>query len=80
MNDVRVVLNRKGIAELLRSKEVRSDLYTRGKAIAAAAGEGHEVALNVHKRARVSIRTVTPEAMESEATDRTLTRSLDAGR
>jgi hypothetical protein len=78
---VRIVLNRKGIRDLLRSDEVRRDLERRAEAIAAAAGPGHVVDSEIGpNRARASVRTDTIDAMIDEATSRNLTRSLDAGR
>lgn len=78
---VRIELNRDGVRELLRSQEVRDDLVRRARAIATAAGEGMEVDSQVGKhRARASVRTATDEAMRAEASDRALTRALDAGR
>lgn len=66
---------------LLRSPEVRADLEARARRIAAAAGPGMEVDVEVGaKRARASVRTATYEAMRAEATDRALSRALDAGR
>lgn len=78
---VRVKLNREGVRALLQSSEVQNDLARRARAIAAAAGPGHDV--NVGKgaqRARAEVVTETFEAMAKEARDRNLTRSVDAGR
>lgn len=81
MSLVRVVLNHDGIAELLKSAEVQADLEERGKRIAAAAGDGVEVERFVGQaRARVIVRTATTEARLAEASDRALTRAIDAGR
>lgn len=81
MADVKVVLNRRNVRELLKSSEVRSDLYRRGRAIAAQAGAGHEVSVNTTRtRARVGVLTATEDAMVAEAYHRTLTSALDAGR
>jgi len=78
---VKVKLNRRGVAELLRSTAVGQDLSERGRRIAAAAGDGFTVTRQVTKsRQRVSIITDTTESRIAEATDRVLTRSLDAGR
>jgi len=78
---VRVELNSDGIRALLRSEAVRADLERRARAIAEAAGEGFEVESQVgSNRARASVRTATAEAREAEATDRALTRAIDAGR
>lgn len=81
MAKVRVVLNHDGIRQLLQSDEVRSDLERRANAIASAAGPGHRVESEVGpNRVRVAVVTETIEAMIAEATDRTLTRAIDAGR
>lgn len=78
---VRIVVNRKGIRELLRSTEVQRDLRRRAESIAAAAGPGHAVETEVGaNRARAAVVTETIDAMVAEATSRNLTRSLDAGR
>lgn len=77
----KIVLNRKGVRELLRSNEVLGDLERRALAIAAAAGPGFEADSDVGRnRARASVLTETREAMEAEAKDRALTRAIDAGR
>lgn len=79
--EVRVVLNRAGVGELLRSAEVKAELERRAARIAAAAGAGNEVESGVGRtRARAAVVTETFEAKHSEAKDRTLTRALDAGR
>lgn len=79
--DIRIELNHNGIRELLRSRAVLRDLTRRAHNIAAAAGPGHEVDSEVGpRRARADVRTATFEAMEAEATNRNLTRAIDAGR
>lgn len=79
--EVRLELNRAGMAALLKSEEVQADLRRRAQAIAAAAGEGMDVDVRVGAtRARASVRTGTDEARRAEATDKTLTAALDAGR
>jgi hypothetical protein len=76
-----VKLDPQGIRDLLRSQEVLRDLERRARNIASAAGEGMEVDAEIGKnRARASVRTATLEARIAEASDRTLTKSLDAGR
>lgn len=81
MANVKIVLNRRGVRELLRSPEIQRDLERRAQRIAATAGPGHEVDADVGpNRARASVRTDTFEAMHDEATTRNLTRALDAGR
>lgn len=78
---VRVKLNSRGVRDLLTSAEVLAMLVGRAERIAATAGEGMEVDSEVgHERARASVRTATPDAVEAEATTRALTRAIDAGR
>lgn len=78
----RIRVNRAGIRKLLTAPEVEADLLRRGQNIARAAGPGHEADIDPDSpnRARVNVRTATPEAMVSEAGSRTLTRAIDAGR
>lgn len=81
MANVRIEVNHRGVRQLLRSTEVRTDLERRARNIAASAGPGFEVDAQVGtERARASVRTATSEAREAEATSRALTRALDAGR
>lgn len=75
------VLNKKGVNELLHSPGIKADLKARAERVAAEAGPGMEVAVDDGKnRSRAAVITVTPEAMEGEATDRRLTRAIDAAR
>jgi hypothetical protein len=77
----KVDLNEAGIAELLKDTGVQADLVRRGDAIAATAGPGHVVDLNIEsRRASVIVVTDTIEAMVGEAVHRNLTRAIDAGR
>lgn len=81
MANVKIKLNRKGVVELLKSTEVADDLDRRAQKIAAAAGPGHRIEANeTRNRARVAVITDTFEAMRREATDRSLTNAIDAGR
>lgn len=78
---VRIVLKRNGVRDLLRSDGVRRDLERRARQIAEAAGDGFEYDSAIgQNRARATVWTDTIEAMHEEATDRTLTRAIDAGR
>jgi hypothetical protein len=80
-SSIRIEMNSAGIRELLRSAGVRADLARRARAIAAAAGEGMEVREELRRdRARASVFTATKEARIAEASTRSLTRALDAGR
>ena len=81
MANVRIVLNRQGVREMLQSRRVLADMERRARAIADAAGPGHVVDSEIGRnRARASVRTATFEAMHAESTDHTLTRAIDAGR
>lgn len=82
---VKVKTNKREIRRLLRGEGdysgVRKDLEDRGDRVAAAAGEGMEAETTVGRnRVRVSVRTATHEAVVAEATDRSLSRGLDAAR
>lgn len=78
---VLIVVNHDAIGELLKSPEIQADLLARGNRIAGAAGDGIEVEPTIGRnRARVTVRTATTDARIAEATDRTLTRAIDAGR
>jgi hypothetical protein len=79
--EVRVVLNRIAIKQILKSQEVVALLLGMGESIASAAGPGHEVEVDMGpNRARVEVRTDTFEAMRMEADHRRLTSAIDAGR
>jgi hypothetical protein len=67
---------------ILQGPEVQADLLRRAQAIAGAAGEGsYDVTPSMTPtRARVSVGTADYAARHSEATVRSLTSALDAGR
>jgi hypothetical protein len=78
---IRIEVNSAGIQAVLKSAEVQEMLNARAARIAAAAGAGMEVSSRVGKtRARASVITATRAARLAEATDRSLTRAIDAGR
>jgi hypothetical protein len=79
---IRVEINDAVARELLKSPEVQGDLRRRAQRIAASAGKGtYDVTSSMTPtRARVSVGTADQAARQAEATDRTLTRALDAGR
>lgn len=77
----RILFNSAGFRSVLRSQAVVAELARRGEAIAAAAGEGVGVRVSVGaNRARVVVATETRAAAEREATDKTLTTAIGAGR
>lgn len=81
MAETRFVFRYEGLVELLKSGGVLADLERRARAVAAAAGEGHEASAVVGKnRARASVITATAEARRGEAKDHRLLRALDAAR
>ena len=81
MAKVDIELDSAGMAELLRSDDVRRDLDERARRIAAAAGPGmRSSSTRGHSRAIAMVWTDTPAAMRAEATSRKLTRAIDAGR
>lgn len=77
----RVELNRRAVQDLLKSEGVQADLRRRAERIAQQAGPGHAVEVQVGRnRARAMVWTDTMRARYYEATQRTLTRAVDAGR
>jgi hypothetical protein len=78
---IKIKLNSAGVRALLRSGAVRGDLERRAHAIAQAAGDGMEASSYTGpNRARATVRTATFKARQREATERALTRAIDAGR
>ncbi len=74
-------LNFAEVGRLLKSNEVLGYLTQLGQAIANTAGPGHQVqAYRGRSRARVTVRTATPEAMRREAKNHNLARALGAAR
>lgn len=79
-SQLKVVVNSKSVEELLKVTVVPL-LEEKGRSIANAAGPGHRVETTIGpRRARVAVITDTFEAMHAEATSRSLTRAIDAGR
>lgn len=78
---IRVDISSAGIQEVLKSSPVRAFLLAKAERIAAAAGPGMLASSRVGRtRARASVITDTYKAKRAEATDRRLTRAIDAGR
>ena len=77
----RVKFNYDGFNAVRRSAGVDADLERRAGRVAAAAGEGFEVRRTINPgRVGYLVYADTLEAMEAEATDKALTRAIDAGR
>lgn len=83
MATVRIVMNRAGARAILRSAGVQADLAARAQRIAAAAGGEPDFESEVRvgsNRVRASVRTASIDGRRAEATNRALSRALDAGR
>lgn len=83
----KIVVNAKSLRQILRSKETLRLVEQRAQRIAQAADSaahdpaGHRVVSEIGpNRARAAAVTATPKAMYKEATVRSLTSSLGAGR
>lgn len=74
--------NDAGFIAILQGEEVRADLLARAEQIKTAAAVGdYTIHTDLTKtRVRISVGTGNYAARHAEATQRTLTRSLDAGR
>lgn len=77
----KVKMNTRTAKAILKGDKVRADIQRRVDNIARVAGDGFEASV-IHGRTRIlgRVHAVTPQAMIAEATDRALTRALDAGR
>lgn len=79
----RLKIEPEGFNQIRRDPAIQADLHRRAEAISAAAGGGDDYVVidsPSSTRARVVVVTASPAARQAEATDRTLTRALDAGR
>lgn len=77
MADVRIVLNSKGIRELLRSEEIGSAVKGVADGIAQRAGAGYASDTKVMPgRVIASAYTETPEAMQDNLDNNTLLRAM----
>lgn len=78
---IRIELDSPGIDRFLKSDQVQADIARRAGAIARAAGPGmHARTYRGRDRVVGQVWTGTIAARLAEAQDRSLTRSLDAGR
>ena len=81
MSDVRIKINSGAVREILRSGAMEADLRKRAERIASKAGEGMVATSTIGRaRALAKVHTETTEAKVAEATERALTRAIDAGR
>jgi hypothetical protein len=78
---ISIQMNYKGMKQIMKSAPVLADLLRRGRAVQAAAGSGFMVTHRIgSSRARVSVITSNDRGRRAEATNRSLTRALDAAR
>ena len=81
MASIRVDLNEAEIRAFLKSGDVQALLKAKADRIAAAGGPGMRASSWIGRtRARASVITETSAARKAEATNRSLTKALDAGR
>lgn len=77
---VRIELNSKGIADFLKSDDVRYDIHKRVTNVADTAGPDYEAVTFVGRdRAQGIARTGSLESRRDNAENHTLLRSLSAG-
>ena len=78
----RLELDHDGIAALLRSQPVATECEAAARRVAAAAGDGFEVVgpRFTGQRVAYSVSAATEDARVAEATDRSLSRAVQACR
>lgn len=78
----RLELDHDGIAALLRSQPIAGECEAAARRIAATAGDGFEVIgpRFTGQRAAYSVRSATDDARVAEATDKSLSRAVQACR
>lgn len=81
MKKVKLEFNRVGFNAVRHDPAIVADIRRRAEAIAAAAGDGFEV-IDTDNPGRAGAMVVanTFEARRAEATDKVLTKAIDAGR
>lgn len=81
MADVRIEMNSRGVAALLKDPRVLADMHRRASQIAGRAGPGMlATSMTGRTRARASVITSDRQARRAEASYRALTSAIDAGR
>lgn len=81
MSKVKFEMNRKGIGQLLKSKEMTNVLQGVAYQVQGRAGDGYAVETYVgFDRAHAIIYTDTPEAKKDNAENNTLLKALGGGR
>src|SRR5699024_1550918 len=79
---IRIELNSKGIIDTLKSREVAAELRRRADRVRDRAGADDHAAdvWTGFDRARATVRTTTAKGARAQASNRNLTRALDAAR
>lgn len=81
MSKTRIVLNRKGVRELLRSQEMMNICSSYGHKAVQKLGEGYEVSNHVGKnRVNSSVRTVTAEAVRENMKNNTILKAVGSSK
>lgn len=77
MSNFKFTLNRAGVKELLQSGEVQEACMEHANETVRALGTGYESSLYIGRtRANVSVRPVTPKAINENAKHNTLLKAL----
>lgn len=77
MKKVKVVLNRAGVRELLRSDEMESVLEKKASGIRDRCGDGYEAdSYKASNRAKATVWTATPDAMRDNSNNNTLLKGM----
>lgn len=78
MKNVKVILKRKGVRELLKSPEILAACHEAAEGVANRAGDGYEVSdyPNGKNRANASVRPVTAKAYRDNMKNNTLLKAL----
>ena len=77
MSNVKIVLNSKGVKELLKSQEMEEACMEHANKILSKVGEGYSATTHAGKnRVNVSVGTETYEAMKDNYENNTLLKSL----
>lgn len=81
MSKTKIVLNRKGVRELLRSQEMMNVCASYAKKAVQKLGDGYEVSNHVGKnRVNSSVRTVTSEAVKENMENNTILKAVGSSK
>ena len=77
MSRAKIVLNRSGIREMLRSVEVKNAIKEQADQIADRCGEGYEAGSTIgRQRALAHVRAATPEAVRDNYDNNTILKAV----